>query len=162
MPIVYNEPLEAVANLQRLPHNHPPRDTPQYMNTRRREPYMPSNQPPHINVVAHPSVPMGDPFNARNVVHESDVWTAGKIRSDPGTHLNLYTPIRAVQAIAEKVWGFVAPTKLMYVGSITYPRGTLRPVGAVVNIDAPDSVSHGELATITGHEGTTIKGVNYA
>lgn len=97
----------------------------------------------------------GDPFNPRNVVQYSDFFSEGKPWDHPGHHVNLYAATRAINAVMERKFGFIA-TKLRYIRQPNrIIRGRQRALGQDVNVDAPQPATYGDFATYT--TGTRIR-----
>lgn len=97
----------------------------------------------------------GDPFNPRNIVQYQDFYSQGKPWDHPGHHVNLYAAPRAIHAVMEPLFGFIA-TKLRYVRQPNrIIRGRQRALGQDVNIETPQVATYGDFATYTS--GTRIR-----
>lgn len=119
-----------------------------------------TNWPAHATSTRQETPDQGDPFNARNIVHEGDFYMVGKPWADPGTHHNVYTNIPGIQAIAQKFWGALF-TKVDHVRGIRTPRGRSHTVGGVsgdMNVQAPAPLSYGDFATFDGTTRDIIRG----
>lgn len=109
----------------------------------------------HFMRVADPLPDQGDPF-AQPVVRYGDFYQVGKIHADPGVNVNMFTNIPQLQSIAQKFFGSVV-SRLSYHKGIATPFGQLQALGGDFNVNTPESISYGEMATFAGHNAEKIR-----
>lgn len=102
--------------------------------------------PEHYERSSAPLIPMGDPFNARNIVHDSDFHTMGKPWGYSFKHVNIFTNIRGINSIRERFFGRLT-SKIRYNMPLRTVQGVQSTFKTNVNLERPASMPYGDFAT---------------
>lgn len=102
--------------------------------------------PEHYERESAPLIPFGDPFNARNIVHDSDFHTIGKPWGYSWKHVNIFTNIRGINSIQEKYFGRIV-SKIRYSQPPRTVQGVQQSFKQNVNLERPASMPFGDFAT---------------
>lgn len=113
--------------------------------------------PEHYEESSQPLIPYGDPFNARNIVHDSDFHSVGKPWGYSWKQVNLFTNIRGINSIQEKFFGRVM-SKIRYRHPVRYRAGEQGSFKTNVNLERPPSVPFGDFATYVADGSERIGG----
>lgn len=109
------------------------------------------SSPAHAMDTRHPIMEAGDPYNLRNIVHESDFASEGKPWASPGVHVNLYSNVRSTQAIMSRFFGGVSKLRFLRQPN-RIPRGRQTVFGEDVNLERAPAVAYGDFATYTAQQ----------
>lgn len=104
--------------------------------------------PAHVTGTRVPLIDAGDPFNARNIVHDGDFYQEGKPWIDPGKHVNFYDNSRSTNSIREQFFGTVGKLRFLRQRN-RLVRGRQAAMNSNVIIQAPPATSYGDFATYT-------------